>query len=241
MYALIRKPFLRLLSAPTEPPEPPAGSPGTEVVFRASPRLLTVRLIALCLVSSFLVVPLALGMTLAGIHGESGPLFGSALLLVGVLALVALRWFLIRLDWDMRYYIVTDRSLRIRQGALIIRESTYTFANVQNVSVHQGPLDRLLGLASVRIDTAGGGAAQQGQNQGMAGHHGVLYGIENAPEVRDRILALLRAYRDAGLGDRDDRGGGPPATGLTPYVALLGEIRDALRRARSAATPKEIG
>ena len=44
----------------------------------------------------------------------------------------------LRLDYEKRWYIVTDRSLRIREGVLNVREMTVMFANIQNVSVMQG-------------------------------------------------------------------------------------------------------
>ncbi len=229
MYGLVRSLLLRVLSAPTEPPDAPAGSPDSVQVFRASKRLLTVRMIGLALVMGFFILPMVPAFVV-GLAGDApAAAIGSGVVLFGLVGLSLMRWFLIRLDWDMRYYIVTDHSLRIRQGALIIRESTFTFANVQNVSVHQGPIDRLVGISNVRIDTAGGGGAAQGQ-QGMGGHQGVLVGIENAPEVRDRILALLREYRDAGLGDTDDQ---HPTKALSPkHTELLQQIRDELRGAR---------
>lgn len=62
--------------------------------------------------------------------------------------------------------------------------------------------------------------------------------IENAEEVRDRILQLLHAYRDAGLGDRDPHphvsGGGLTMQALD----RLREVRDetqGLRRALESA------
>ena len=38
-----------------------------------------------------------------------------------------------------------------------VLETTITFENIQNVTVQQGPLQRLFGIADVRVDTAGGG------------------------------------------------------------------------------------
>lgn len=229
MYGLVRALLLRLLRAPLDPPEPPAGSPNSVEVFRASKRLLTVRMIGLCVAMGFVVLPMLPAFVIGIASEEPAAAIGSGLVLFALLTLSVVRWFLIRLDWDMRYYIVTDRSMRIRQGALIIRESTFTFANVQNVSVQQGPIDRLVGISNVRIDTAGGGGAAQGQQAG-GGHQGVLVGIDNAPAVRDRILALLRAYRDAGLGDSDDKGAAKTLS--SKHTELLQQIRDELRGAR---------
>jgi uncharacterized membrane protein YdbT with pleckstrin-like domain len=115
-----------------------------------------------------------------------------------------------RLNYEMRWYIVTDRSLRIREGIFGVREMTLTFANIQNIAIRQGPLQRLLGIADVVVHTAGGGSATNHQGHDGGGrsgalHTGTLRAVDNAEQVRDLILDRLRHLRDAGLGDPDDR------------------------------------
>jgi hypothetical protein len=113
-----------------------------------------------------------------------------------------------RLDYEMRWYIVTDRSLRIREGIFGVREMTLTFANVQNITIDQGPLQRLLGIANVVVRTAGGGggasAHDGGRTIGSQLHVGTLRAVDDAKGVRDLVLDRLRHLRDAGLGDPDD-------------------------------------
>lgn len=150
-----------------------------------------------------------------------------------------LTWAAVRLDWEMRWYIVTDRSLRIRAGIWKLQESTMSFANLQQVEVRQGPLQRVLGLADVQVRSAGGGGGgeQAGHQSGESMHQGVFHGVPNAVEIRDLILERLRRYRAAGLGDpddhRDDESGpaaGGPGAALTAARELLDEAR-ALRQA----------
>ncbi|MGE0784450.1 MAG: PH domain-containing protein [Sandaracinaceae bacterium] len=239
MYTLIRSLVLWALRAPGEPPDPPIGSPSSVVVFRASKKLLTLRLFQLVIPAFTMVLTLG-GLAVAAVASRQPFVLAVAGTLVAIPFVLVLVWqyVLIRLDWDMRYYIVTDRSIRIREGALRIHEHTHTFANIQNLSIEQGPLERLLGIANVRIQTAGGGM-QVGQPGQAAGHGGTLQGIEDAEAVRDRILALLRAYRDAGLGDERARPKAPPSAmggpGFSPEAMhRLREVRDeavALRRA----------
>lgn len=109
-----------------------------------------------------------------------------------------------RLEFEQHWYIVTDRSLRIRTGIFQLTESTMSFANLQQVEVKQGPLQRLLGLADVQVQSAGGGGAQDEKHQHDSLHTGVFHSVENAPEIRDLILERLRRFRQAGLGDPDD-------------------------------------
>ena len=61
------------------------------------------------------------------------------------------------LRYDTTWYVLTNRSLRIRRGIWMIHETTITYENVQNVSVNQGPLQRIFGIADVLVQTAGGG------------------------------------------------------------------------------------
>lgn len=158
----------------------------------------------------------------------------------------------IHLRYDTTWYVLTQRSLRVRHGIWIIRELTLTFENVQNVRLVQGPVQRHFGIASVLVETAGGGAAT-GKGEGQAiGHHASIDGITNAEEIRDLILSRVRASRSAGLGDerhaRLDRTAraseldrsrtvaDQTVAGLTgPQLELLRAIRDELRAVASTA------
>lgn len=118
-----------------------------------------------------------------------------------------------RLDYEMRWYMVTDRSLRLRHGVWRVVESTMSFANLQEVVMTQGPVQRLLGLADVRVKSAGGG----GENRDRRGedlHVGVFHSVTNAPEIRDLMLERLRRYRESGLGDPDE-----PVIAVTPSAS----------------------
>ena len=113
----------------------------------------------------------------------------------------------VRLEFEQHWYIVTDRSLRIRTGIVRLQESTMSFANVQQVEIRQGPLQRLLGLADVCVRSAGGsesGPADQRHAADRSLHLGIFKGVTNAVEIRDLIIDRLRTFREAGLGDPDD-------------------------------------
>ena len=113
---------------------------------------------------------------------------------------------LLRLDFEQRWYIVSDRSLRIREGLVQLREQTVTFANVQHVSIRQNPLQRLLGIADLQVRTAGGKGSSEGESGEKAEdlHVARFRGIANPETVREAIRERLRQHRDAGLGDPDD-------------------------------------
>lgn len=149
----------------------------------------------------------------------------------------------VRIDYTQRWYMVTDRSLRLRWGVVKIQETTMSFANLQQVSVHQGPIQRLLKIADVEVRSAGGGSGKDEEASGDSMHRSVFKAVENAPEIRDLILDRLQRYRQAGLGEPDDReapdassasGVGTPASSdvLAAAQTLLAETRELRRELR---------
>ena len=157
--------------------------------------------------------------------------------LLGVLAYLTqagITYAALRLDYEMRWYVVTDRSLRIRTGIWQVQELTMSFANLQQVVMTQGPVQRFLGIADVLVQSAGGGMAHGHPSQGGSLHAGYFHGVDNAAEVRDLILARLRHFRETGLGDPDEVRPAPPPANLsaatTPIPATV--ENDALVAAR---------
>ncbi len=142
----------------------------------------------------------------------------------------------VRLDFELRWYVVTDRSLRIRSGVWSVQEMTMSFANLQQVIVSQGPVQRLLGIADVRVESAGGGGASQNPHAhgGDSMHTGFFHGVDNATEVRDLILDRLRSFRETGLGDPDEvpHRAAPSLDGSSQPAILLA-VRELLAESRA--------
>lgn len=199
-------PLFRLLKTPTEPPEAPLGSHASVLVMRASPKYLRYRLLGLAI--AMVVAAIAgLGFLIASVVSGDGELAAVGLLLLFVAVFgMTVGGFVMRIDYQLRYYILTDRSLRVRCGALVVREQTLTYANVQNLDLKQGPLQRWFGIADLHVETAGGGSGGgEGKNAGPNLHEAIIAGVENAGEIRELIRARLDSLKDAGLGDPDDR------------------------------------
>lgn len=244
-----RTALLRLLRVPPEP-RVPAGDAGPVRVFRAGRRYYRYRLV----VWGFGQLGTLLGLV-AGIVGlgflarevGGGPVLlllrgVEALAVVGFLAQLPVTYALLRLDYELRWYIVTDRSLRIREGIASVKEKTMTFANVQNLTVKQGPLQRLLGIADLEVRTAGGGGGGGGEGGkhavGESLHEAYFRGVDNAAEIRDLVRERVRRFRDTGLGDPDDAPALPPG-GEAADAELASAARELLAEARalrSAAT-----
>ena len=70
-------------------------------------------------------------------------------------------------------FLVRERDLSLRGGLLSITEQTVPFNRVQHVQVDRGPLERVFGLASLSVNTAGGGLGRfriRGLNMDLAEH-----------------------------------------------------------------------
>lgn len=206
MYSALKALVLRFLRLPQKPADPPRDGYRTVQVFRASRRWLTYRMV-LFWISVGMLELFALIAGIASLFaGKPVATVLIVLFAVALSLLLAVTWFCVHIEWDLRTYVVTDRSLRVRQGAWIFKEMTLTYANVQNVQVTQGPLQRVFGIEDLRVDTAGGGGGGgKAEAHGATGHNVTLAGLENAREVRDLILSYVKvAGKGSGLGDLDD-------------------------------------
>lgn len=236
MYALWKKSALGFLRLPDRPLDPPAGGYAHVAVFRASPKWLSYRLVLFW----FACAIVAFTLFFAGIATlVSGQWWATVLVALGACVLSAvfvLTWFCVRIEYDLRTYVVTDRSLRVREGAWVFKEMTLTYANVQNVIVEQGPLQRLFGIEDLRVDTAGGGASGGKEGARDSGHSVVLAGLENAREVREMILAYVKLRTSgSGLGDNDDPDHAASARAATPeFLLALRGVQASTRALRTA-------
>lgn len=145
----------------------------------------------------------------------------------------------IHLQYDTTWYVMTSRSLRIRRGIWVIHETTITFENVQDLKIHQGPIERLFGISNVLVETAGGGAPVGAENQpgALTAHRGLIQGVADAARIRDQILSRLRQTRSSGLGDEHDEQPHATSAAWSPqHIGLLREIRDQAVRAGGLTT-----
>lgn len=258
--------LMALLRIPP-PPTPPHGDEDVRV-FRAAPNYFRYRVMAWLATQAGTGIGLGIGLLWVLGRGADvpspsvGPFIiprGGMLILIAVGEVVAVGAYLaqlvvsgtlLRLDFEQRWYMVSDRSLRIREGLLKVEEKTMTFANVQQMTIQQNPVQRWLGIADLEVRTAGGGGkAAQEQHARPDLHVGYFRGLADPAQIRDAIRERIKRHADAGLGDPDDRADGPasghleiasggarapvPGAGLAELAAaaaLLREETKALRR-----------
>lgn len=236
MFKTFREWCERVLRIPRDP-EPPPGDEARSQRFRAAPNYYKYLLFTWGL-KTFgvlaVVLPMEIGPLLALLKFRDQPLLGT--LLFGLPQIVVtffllsrlLALALVRLDFEKRWYLVTDRSLRLREGILNVREMTITFANIQNISISQGPIQRALGIADLRVDTAGGASRAGHKGEGMSQnlHTAWFRGVDNANAIRELIQARQRALQDSGLGDREEAiiGGGGERAFPEAWLPALREV-----------------
>jgi len=198
MFERVRGLLLRALRVPAEP-TPPRGARDARV-FRASERYYRYKLLRWALSQAATLFGLVAGiLTVRSVPGLPHFLLSlEAIAVASFLLQLPFTYAALRLDFELRWYIVTDRSLRIREGLTTIREQTMTFANIQNIEVRQGPLQRLLGIADVEVRSAGGGAKASGESTRDT-HVGLFRGVDDAFEthagfVNRTGIASARAF-----------------------------------------------
>jgi membrane protein YdbS with pleckstrin-like domain len=254
MYEATKSLLLRLAKVPPEPHDP-MGDVQSLRVFRAAPGYWRY-LVAGWLIAQFaLLAGFSAALTVIVVVGSLTKMAAIVTTVVGFMALTfiatqaVITFFWLRLNYELRWYKVTDRSLRIRAGIWNVHEMTLTFANIQNITITQGALERLFGISDVRVETAGGGSGTHHAHGGGAGgnlHAGVFRGVADPEAIRGLMLERLRRLADTGLGNVDETqdGEGTPARGVGSVASpemlrVLAAFRDearALRRAAERAT-----
>lgn len=151
-------------------------SPGSSPARRAARTLLL-------LFGGGLLVVLVVGGLLLPVPG-----WGVGLVVVLALALLGLGWVLIGRNVRRWGYVELDEDLWITRGHLLRRLVVVPYGRMQYVDVQAGPLDRVYGIAQVRLHTASPGTTAY------------LPGLPaaEAARLRDRLTSLGEAQA-AGL------------------------------------------
>lgn len=225
LLALLKPIFLPLLKLDLAPPHLPEGSSLVRSL-KPSEQWLAYRYLQTLfgLLNGFIGAGIAVVALMARLRGWGVPIALAFLVIEGFFIGFAL--VTTRVDFELRHYLVGDRSLRVAQGAWRREEVTLSYANVQNIEVNQGPLERLFGFKSLTISTAGADTTPGAENS----HLVTMVGLQGADELRALILGMLEHQRDSGLGEPRS----PPATPTSLSLSRLNEIKAAALALRDA-------
>ena len=132
---------------------------------------------------------------------DQGSFFWVALgvMVLAVLIQVVAAW----LQWHRLTYHVGEDDIRVESGVLARAARSVPYERIQDVSLEQGPLARLLGLVEVRFETGAGGADDLSLT---------YLTVPEGEELRE----LVRARRDGlpEVGETDEPAAPPPASVL---------------------------
>lgn len=126
--------------------------------------------------------------------------------------------------WAKRYFAslrcdLTELRLRVCKGVIFQQDKTIPLDKIQDLSLRHGPIQRALGLCSLRVETAGQSSAQGQADAGLIGIIDVEGFQEKVLAQRDRMESRVRP-ETVRLARGED---------ATETKVLL-EIRDTLRR-----------
>ncbi len=132
------------------------------------------------------------GVVLAAIAGSVAAAAGNSGAAVAVVLAIALcsgaAWWFVRNRFQAWGYLERDEDLEVRRGVMVQRLSVVPYGRMQFVEITTGPVERLFGLATVKLHTAA--AASDARIPGLH--------PDEAARLRDRLAALGEA-KAAGL------------------------------------------
>ena len=96
--------------------------------------------------------------------------------------------------WVQRFftqYAITTKRLQIRRGILSKTESSTNVDRIQNITVFQSPVDRILRVGSIDFDTASDDASDRFS----------FNGVNGPQDLRERIMRARDDEKSAGRPD----------------------------------------
>lgn len=106
-------------------------------------------------VTAMFVVVLAVVAT-SVMRAAAGPVWVPLVAAAAVLAMIGLAAVLQTMSVRHLGYLVREHDLTLRQGVIVRITSTIPYNRVQHVGVDRGPIERLYGLATLQLRSAGG-------------------------------------------------------------------------------------
>jgi len=151
------------------------------------------------------------------------------LIVAGVVVLLAVT----TLEWRRRTYELEAGALRLEEGVLQRKLRVVPFDRIQQVELVRKPLHRLLGVATLRVETAGGGGAAEVDLDVVA--------LGEAQALRSSLLRAKAVATEAG-GDRAEAAAAAAPAERTLLRLSLGEVMLAgITGTRAAAVLAVLG
>ena len=163
----------------------PSASPGDAVVFESlHPHARWSMALGVAIGFGVLYVPAAIGVLVAWNGAGLGSWAKFGVFVLGFVLVMAAAWWYANARYRRARFALTVDGLRIRRGVFWRSEVLVPRSRVQHTDLNRGPIDRQLGMSSLKVFTAGTKLAS--------------VSIDGLPEAR------AVALRDALVSDDDD-------------------------------------
>lgn len=166
-------------------------------------------------------------------------LWGTAILLTCIVVTIPLiplvlpaAYLFLRRYYERMEIVLTRRDFKVRRGILNVEEKSIPLEKITDLALYQGPLMRLFDIKGMRVETAG---------QSSQGALVSIVGIDGVDAFRDAVLEQRDRVSDW-QAEQDDAPAAPPSEpAQAESLALLGEIRDSLRRIERGLSSRNAG
>jgi len=141
-------------------------------------------------------VPFVLGLALCVIlpltidklikYNRGGDLFGLCVIGWLILMVPILLW--IPAFYRSLEYIVDSDSVKMKKGVFWRKHVIVPYTKITNIDVTQGPVQRMLNIGTIYVQTAGAGGTQGAQAEL------ILLGVRDLQGLKDTIMERVRGY-----------------------------------------------
>lgn len=111
--------------------------------------------------------------------------------LVVVFVFIGVIW--VQLYYEMLSYKLTQTEMEWKRGVWFRRMGIVPYNRITNIDIVQGPFQRWLGIASLKIQTAGYSAPSPGTSEIR------IEGIKQHEELRELIMQFVRNQKSVGV------------------------------------------
>ncbi|MCP8305095.1 MAG: PH domain-containing protein [archaeon] len=120
------------------------------------------------------------------------PFMISLVILIPILAILIFIAYWIPRYYDTMLYRLDKNEMTWRRGVWFKKTGIVPYNRITNVDIAQGPISRMLGIASLKVQTAGYSAP----SSGFGGFAEIrIEGMEEFEELREKIMEFVRGKR----------------------------------------------
>lgn len=110
-----------------------------------------------------------------------------------VLVILMFKWFFaltITIIWIKNlFYVIQSDRITIYKGIITKIEQNIPYKAITDFMLHRSLYDRILGIGSIKIQTAG-------QSHATTGYEGIISGLLNYHEVMEELRTRLKRYNE---------------------------------------------